>query len=451
VTDADRIHYGITEALREARPFDHATVRVIASQLHGGQRSPLYALASSGAVVEGLRAELDGWRTDDTPVEVEPWLDAMDEYIGSRVDKPGPIEGWSGLWPSDPPIDQSELGQPDTDNEQRPPSGTVACAIGRTAISVSIGNQSDEDVETEVDDFPWTDAATWSPAEIARDDFEEARYSSDELDALFGLTPDEEIGSVDELGWYGLIRHEGRPGGFFLRCDEQGLRRAGEAQTDEALEALWAMIQQEYATFYEQRDAYEQATAEPSSMPSGHNPRVWVGSLADYNNGHLYGAWMDATLEPDELQAAVQFMLRNSDTPGAEEWSIMDHDDFGGYEVSEWSSFATVSCIAQGIAEHGEAYAAWVNYVGDTSGDLLEPERFREHYLGEWDSLSDYVEDVLQETGFYGSLDEVLERLPEDLQHYVTVDVEGIAEEWGQTLHVAEAPGGKVWVFDTRT
>ncbi len=52
---------------------------------------------------------------------------------------------------------------------------------------------------------------------------------------------------------------------------------------------------------------------------------------------------------------------------------------------------------------------------------------------------------------FYGSLDEVLERLPEDLQHYVTVDVEGIAEEWGQTLHVAEAPGGKVWVFDTRT
>lgn len=47
------------------------------------------------------------------------------------------------------------------------------------------------------------------------------------------------------------------------------------------------------------------------------------------------------------------------------------------------SSFDTVNPIAQGIAEHGEAYAAWVSYVGDTSGELLEPERFQDHYLGE--------------------------------------------------------------------
>jgi hypothetical protein len=100
-----------------------------------------------------------------------------------------------------------------------------------------------------------------------------------------------------------------------------------------------------------------------------------------------------------------------------------------------------------GHCRTGEAYAAWVNYVGDTSGELLEPERFRDHYLGDWGSLSEYVEDVLQETGFYDSLEA---RLPEDLRRYVKVDVEGIGEEWGQGLHVVEAPGGKVWVFDTR-
>jgi antirestriction protein len=109
-----------------------------------------------------------------------------------------------------------------------------------------------------------------------------------------------------------------------------------------------------------------------------------------------------------------------------------------------------VSLVAQGIAEHGEAYAAWVNYVGDTSGELLEPERFQDYYLGEWDSLADYVEDVLQETGFYHSLEATLGQLPEDLRHYVQVDVEGIAEEWGQGLYVVEAPDGKVWVFDGR-
>ncbi len=41
-------------------------------------------------------------------------------------------------------------------------------------------------------------------------------------------------------------------------------------------------------------------------------------SLADYNAGVLHGAWLDATLEPDELAAAVQFMLRNSHEPDAE-------------------------------------------------------------------------------------------------------------------------------------
>jgi hypothetical protein len=82
LTDDQLIHLHITEALREARPIDHATARAIASQLHGGQASPLYALASSGAVVDDLRGELDAWREDNaTGVEVEPWLDALDEYL----------------------------------------------------------------------------------------------------------------------------------------------------------------------------------------------------------------------------------------------------------------------------------------------------------------------------------------------------------------------------------
>lgn len=85
LTDAQLIYHGITEALRENRTIDHATARAIASQLHGGQASPLYALASSGALADGLRAELDTWRTD-TPAGLEPWLDALDNYIEQRDD-----------------------------------------------------------------------------------------------------------------------------------------------------------------------------------------------------------------------------------------------------------------------------------------------------------------------------------------------------------------------------
>jgi antirestriction protein len=478
VTDEHLIHLGITEALREQRSIDHATARVIASQLHGGQASPLYALASSGVLVEGLRDELDGWRREDTPVEVEPWLDALEEYLDSRAEEPGPVDGWSRLWPTGP---RREDDEPDTGEEERPPYGTTACAIGRAAVTATLPAEQSADEEAEArqalferistagvttlgqvatvdvgdqddepDPFPWTDAATWSPSDIARENYEVARYSAEELDELFGDPPDEEVGSVNDLGWYGLVRHTDRPGGLILIQDEQGFRHVREVPDDEALAVQWATVQQEYETFYEQRDAYELATEQVAAGPSGYSPRVWVGSLADYNAGRLYGTWMDATLEPDELHKAVQFMLRGSETRDAEEWAIFDHEDFGRYEVQEYASFATVSRIAQGVARHGPAFAEWVNIVGEQSEELLTDEAFQDHYEGEWDSLEDYVEYMLQETDFYRSLDEALERVPEDLRRHVKVDLEGIAEEWEQGLYVVEAPGGRVWVFEVR-
>lgn len=234
----------------------------------------------------------------------------------------------------------------------------------------------------------------------------------DELDAIFSETPDEEVGEVSELGRYALIKHEGKPGGLILRQDQDGWRHVREALMDEALEAEWSALRQDYESYYEERDAFELATSEADDAPSGVNPHIWVGSLADYNAGRLYGEWMDATLEPDELHAADRFLLRHSTEPGAEEWAIFDYENFGGYRVEEYSSFDTNSLIAKGLAEHGPAYAEWVDLVGDTSGELLEPERFQDAYLGEYDSLEDYVEYVLEETELYDQLDRALGSYP---------------------------------------
>jgi hypothetical protein len=107
MSDDDLIRYHITEALREQRPIDHATTRAIASQLHGGQASALYALASSGALVDGLPQELDSWRHSTTPVELEPWLDALDEYLDTREDNPDAVDGWQALWPARPESDDA--------------------------------------------------------------------------------------------------------------------------------------------------------------------------------------------------------------------------------------------------------------------------------------------------------------------------------------------------------
>jgi len=138
LSDDQLIHYHITEALREDRPIDHATVRCIAAQLHGGQTSALYALASSGAVVEGLRGELNSWRQDETPVEVEPWLDALDEYLGSREDA-GPVDGWSQFWPVQPERGEDEPSP----GEERPLYGALASAIGGMAVNVQVEGQGE--------------------------------------------------------------------------------------------------------------------------------------------------------------------------------------------------------------------------------------------------------------------------------------------------------------------
>lgn len=165
--------------------------------------------------------------------------------------------------------------------------------------------------------------------------------------------------------------------------------------------------------------------------------------------------WIAADQEPEEIQEQISWILRTSPSARrygevAEEWGIFDHSGFCGYQVSEWSSLDTVSLVTRGIAEHGPAYAEWVEFVGDTASELLDEERFRDHYEGTFDTLEAYVEYILEEAGFYSELDRALEGIPEDLRRHIEVDVEGIAEEWGQGLHVVETRDGRVHVFDGR-
>lgn len=426
--DERLIREGIEEAVRDGRPIDDRTARYIAGQLHGGQASALYALASSGAVQAEVFGEMDRERPQQ-PAQVRIWLASLTVYCAFRGES-GPVAGWA---------EQAEA-QDRADLMQRIASAGVT-TLGQVATVLT----AEADMaEAEPDTYSWGDAARWSPD----DEAQEGRalvpaLTSEALDELFDSDVDAEVGDVSDLGWFGLVRRAGQPGGHILKRDEDGTRHAWTVETDDGLTTRWASITNEYGAFYEQRDAYEQVTGEPEPTPSGAYPRVWVASLADYANGDLHGEWFDATHEPAVLELAAKHMLRLGRTAGAEEWAIFDYDGFAGAELGEYESFETVSRIARGIAEHGEAFGHWAGYVGSGSAEQLD--RYEDHYRGEWASFKAYIEDYLEETEFYRFLDAV----PEDMRGYVEVDVEQIARDWSSDYHVAELGNGRVAVFET--
>lgn len=192
------VERGIAVAMREGRDIDDRTARYIASQLHEGQASALYSFASTGNVEEPRIHDELTRDFDQQPEKIQRWVNSLGFYCLNRVNK-GPIRGWSAQAASEDRADLETLRR----------------------------NQS-----------------------IA------------ELDALFGEQPEEEVGDVAELGWFGLMHHEDRPGGLVLAQDERGFRRVWETDSDVELEHRWTAVNDEYGRFYDEREKREAAAGD---------------------------------------------------------------------------------------------------------------------------------------------------------------------------------------------
>jgi antirestriction protein len=451
--DEQVIRQGIEQALREATEINDRTARSIASQLHEGQPSALYSLASTGAIAETLSDELTR-DFDQQPDQVQNWITWLESYCRNREDK-GPVPDWAEPAAA---IDRAEEEAQAPQDLMHHISAASTTTLGRLATVTTVGHTTEDTTDSHTDDnqqpaepdtFSWTDAASWSPTslndELTRDQFE----------ALFTETPDQELGTIEDIGWFGLLKHEDRPGGLVLSQNAYGFRYVWQTSSDERLAQQWEQLQREHDAFIEATRAYSHETTDRSNDDNDqlylddhtetdrdHYPEIWVSSLSDYTNGHLHGVWLDATLDPDELHHAVQFMLRNGYDHTAEEWVIMDYDDFCGLNLGEYESLEVVSRIAKGIVEHGEAFAQWIDYVGERSEEALS--RFEDHYLGKFESTEAYVENLLEASDAYS----FEEYVPEWLKPYVKIDVELLARDSEIELYVAEAGDGGVFVFD---
>ena len=201
-------------------------------------------------------------------------------------------------------------------------------------------------------------------------------------------------------------------------------------------------------------DIYE-VNLEPGQPPEMRKlrvepPRVWVGSWLDYNNGVLHGEWLEADREADELWDDIAAMLAASPTARstgevAEDWGIFDYENFGPLKVGEQETVAWVTAVARGIGEHGPAFGAWADVVEDE--ELLGG--FADAYLGEYESIEAYAEQLVDDLGYERALDEAL---PEHVRRYVEINVAGLAQDlWlSGDVHVYQQEGGGVWLFDGR-
>lgn len=164
-------------------------------------------------------------------------------------------------------------------------------------------------------------------------------------------------------------------------------------------------------------------SADDSAEQPAPRPRIYVGSLSDYNAGRLHGAWIEAAAEPEQLHAAIEAMLADSPQPGAEEWAIHDYEGFGSLQLGESESVERVSRLARRIVDYGLPYAHWATIVGDDETELA---KFEEAYQGQWPSLRAYAQEILEDHG----IEELLDRhVPEGLRPYVRVDAEGFGRD----------------------
>jgi antirestriction protein len=168
-------------------------------------------------------------------------------------------------------------------------------------------------------------------------------------------------------------------------------------------------------------------------------PRIYVACLAAYNNGRLHGEWIDADQSADELHEAVARMLAASPQPDAEEWAIHDYEGFGSLRLGEYESLERVATIAAGIAEHGDAFSAWLSY--DESQDATDMQSFEDAYRGEWDSLRAYAEDYAEQTGMYDAAEK-------SGSPYVVVDIDMLTRDLDIELYTVDSDRHTLYIFD---
>lgn len=120
------------------------------------------------------------------------------------------------------------------------------------------------------------------------------------------------------------------------------------------------------------------------------NPALYVGTYRKYNEGSLYGAWLDLTTfdDYDDFMQTCRYLHADEHDP---ELMYQDFQDFPeSYYHEGWLDEKTFDAIreyAELSEDEQDAYRAYCKYA-----DAPTIENFRDNYCGEYPSIKDYLE-----------------------------------------------------------
>lgn len=155
-------------------------------------------------------------------------------------------------------------------------------------------------------------------------------------------------------------------------------------------------------------------TPSPACEPGEtHEPAVWIGCLACYNDGRLVGEWFPS-LGADEVTLADVHRAAGGPRAGCEELWVFDHEHL---PVSGELDPVTAAAWGELYDDLGDALwpglCAWVetgSYV--TGGDGMPSyAHFEDAYAGIWQSFDEYADDLAEQL-------DLMDGWPEEARRY---------------------------------
>ena len=131
--------------------------------------------------------------------------------------------------------------------------------------------------------------------------------------------------------------------------------------------------------------------------------RIYVGTYAKYNDGSLFGKWMDLSdySDSEEFFDACKELHADEEDP---ELMFQDYENIPKGLINEsWLSpniFEVIEAVTKLDDTQQEAFAVWLNFTSsDISKEAIDDliSSFEDDYQGEYGSEEDYAYEVIDE------------------------------------------------------